>query len=63
LYICAMNNAKYYETPENVILIYPVDRFLSRIFGKESMIIRCKTCKKIPTEVANGYCLNCYPKI
>jgi len=48
--------AQYYKSPEDVMLIYPINRLMAKIFGKESQISRCDTCNKIPTEMWGGNC-------
>ena len=48
--------AQYYKEPKDVMLIHPIQRFIARVFGKESQIWRCKTCNKIPTEMWGDYC-------
>jgi len=60
-YLCYMNKVSYYKSPDDVILLYPIHRIFAKLFGKESMITRCNSCKKIPTEIVEGkYCLKCY---
>ncbi len=54
--------AKYYEKPENVIFFNPIDRLLVKILGADRMVIKCKACGKIPTEIYDGYCLDHKPK-
>ena len=49
--------SNYYESPEQVLFISPVTRFLTRIFGKKWFVKRCKVCKKIPSTIWDGkYC-------
>jgi len=47
---------QYYKSPEQIMLIHPMDRVIAKLFGKESMIYRCKECKKIPTEMYGQHC-------
>lgn len=56
------NKAKYYKNVNDVIIISPTIRFFSNIFGKTLFVVKCKTCKKIPTEIYGEYCLDCVPK-
>jgi hypothetical protein len=54
--------AEYYKKAENVLFFNPIERLLAKIFGADKMVIKCKTCGKIPTEVYEGYCLDHKPK-
>jgi hypothetical protein len=54
--------ARYFKSAEDVILIDPMQRFWAKIFGKDRLVTKCKDCKKIPTELINGYCRECLPK-
>lgn len=58
-----MNKARYFKSAEDVILIDPMQRFWAKIFGKDRLVIKCKECKQIPTDViGGGYCWDCLPK-
>jgi len=48
--------AQFYKEPKDVLFYHPFERFLAKIFGANSMVMRCKTCKKIPTEQYGDYC-------
>jgi len=62
--------AEYYESADNVLHTFsPVKRFLSKYFPKDWFVIKCKSCKRIPSEVLNCVgkdnkqyysCRNCY---
>ena len=39
-----------------------MQRFWAKIFGKDRLVIKCKDCKQIPTELIDGYCWECLPK-
>jgi hypothetical protein len=54
--------ATYYNSAEQVIFISPMTRFLSKIFGKELFVVKCKNCKKIPTELYGAFCIECSKK-
>ena len=54
--------ARYFKSAEDVNLLNPMQRFWAKIFGKEILLIKCKDCKKIPTELIGGYCWDCLPK-
>jgi hypothetical protein len=54
--------ARYFKRAEDVILIDPMQRFWAKIFGKDRLVTKCKDCKQIPTELIDGYCLDCLPK-
>ena len=47
----------YYNKPEDVLFIDPLTRFLTKIFGAEHFVIRCKVCNKIPTDVYGDTCI------
>lgn len=51
-----MKNQKYYDNPENIIFLNPLDRFLSKIFGAKRIAVKCKVCEKYPVEVYGEYC-------
>ena len=53
---------KYFKSAEDVVFLDPMQRFWAKIFGKERLVIKCKDCKQIPTEVFGGYCWDCLPK-
>lgn len=57
-----MSKTRYFKSAQDVIFINPIQRFCAKIFGKDRLVIKCKDCKKIPTEVIGGYCWNCLPK-
>jgi len=54
--------AKYYKSPDDVLLLHPFERFLAWMFGKEAMVTRCKDCNEIPTELVSGRCHDCHDK-
>jgi len=54
-----MNKAIYFESADDVLFLNSIPRFLARIFGNEALVIKCKECKQIPTEIISGYCWNC----
>lgn len=54
--------AKFYKSPDQVLFFNPIERFLAKIFGAKRMVFKCKTCKKIPTEVFGGYCKDHIPR-
>ena len=54
--------ARYFKSANDVGFINPMERFWARIFGKERLVIKCKSCKKIPTEIIDEYCWDCLPK-
>jgi hypothetical protein len=56
-----MSKSRYFKSADNVSFINPIKRFLAKIFGKR-LVIKCKDCKQIPTEVISGYCWDCLPK-
>lgn len=56
-------NARYFEKPEHVLFINPIVRFLSKIFGAKRLVVRCKTCGKIPTDLYGSYCLDHFKEI
>lgn len=51
--------ARYFENADQVMFIHPINRFLTKLFGKDIMVHKCKDCKKIPTDVYGKYCLDC----
>ena len=51
--------AKYFKSADDVGFIDPMQRFWAKILGKNKVVITCKNCKKIPTEIFGGYCLDC----
>jgi len=57
-----MSKARYYKSVDNVGFINPMERFWAKIFGNDRLVIKCKDCKQIPTEVISGYCWDCLPK-
>jgi hypothetical protein len=57
-----MSKARYFKSADNVSFINPMKRFWVKIFGKDRLVIKCKDCKQIPTEVISGYCWDCLPK-
>jgi hypothetical protein len=65
--------AEYFESANNVLHTFsPISRWLSKYFPKDWFVIKCKECKKIPTEVVSSFdnvnlkssyhCLDCSPK-
>jgi hypothetical protein len=55
--------ATYYNSAEQVIFPFsPMTRFMSKIFGKELFVVKCKNCKKIPTELYGAFCIECSKK-
>lgn len=57
-----MNDSNYYRNYDNVILLYPADRFFAKIFGKKLFVHRCKDCNRIPKDVYGSRCLECSKK-
>ena len=58
--------AQYFKKAEDVLHLFnPVTRFLIKyeIVSADSCVIKCKECKKIPTEILSGYCRDCLPKL
>jgi hypothetical protein len=49
--------ARYFKSADDVLFLNSIPRFLARIFGNEALVIKCKVCKKIPTEVYGNVCL------
>jgi hypothetical protein len=54
-----MEKARYFDSADQVLLIHPLERFIARIFGKDRIVIKCKDCKRIPTDLYGSYCLDC----
>jgi len=54
-----MNNAQYFDSPNDVIFLSYFDRLLSKLIGAEKVVMRCDSCKKIPTELIGNKCKNC----
>lgn len=55
--------ATYFDSAENVLHTFnPIARFLSKFLPKDWFVIKCQSCKKIPTEVYGGKCLDCSKK-
>jgi hypothetical protein len=58
-----MNSTKYYSKPEHVLFFDPITRLLAKLFGASAFVIKCKDCKRIPTEfTSEGKCLSCDQK-
>jgi hypothetical protein len=55
--------ATYFKSADDVGFIDPMQRFWAKVFGKDRLVIKCKTCKQIPTEIIGGYCWSCLPKL
>jgi len=51
-------NASYYKKTEDVLFFSPITRLLAKVFGAKYFIYKCKTCRKIPTEIYGKYCLD-----
>ena len=54
-----MEKARYFDSADQVLLIHPMERFMAKIFGKDRIVIKCKDCKRIPTDLYGSYCLDC----
>lgn len=55
--------ARYYNSPNQVLFYNPTIRFLARVFGNKYFVVKCKDCKKIPTDLYGFRCLDCSKKI
>jgi len=52
--------AEYFNSVEQVLLSFnPIGRFLSKFLPRDWFVMKCKDCKKIPTEIYGGKCLDC----
>lgn len=50
---------QYFESSKDVLGFSWAHKMFIKIFGA----MKCKTCKRIPTEITHsGYCLACLPK-
>jgi hypothetical protein len=57
--------AQYFKKAEDVLHLFnPIARLLIKykVCSANSCVIKCKECKRIPTEVIDDYCWDCLPK-
>ena len=55
--------ATYFNSADDVLHTFnPIARFLSKFLPKDWFVIKCQSCNKIPTEVLEGKCRDCFKK-
>lgn len=53
-----MNTHYYYKTPEQVLFYNPWDRLIAKLFGHNTVVRRCTTCNKIPSDMYGDKCFD-----